>query len=537
MIAVFLHNIMLLPVILPLICAAALLLIDEKLRLLKALLALAAAGLLIIIAAMLVYHAQDISPSADVYNLGNWGAPFGIVFVTDRLTAIFLLMAAVIVFCALIYATAYWDKAGAHFYSFTQFFLAGVNGAFLTGDIFNLFVFFEVILAASYALLMHAPSLARVRAGAHYVIVNLTASFFFLVGAACIYGSAGTLNMADLASKLIQMQGQNLLICHIGMGILGLAFLIKAGIWPLCFWVPAGYGAACPPVGAMFSVTSKVGLYAVLRLMLLLLENDVTGLAPAAGNILFYGGIITVLFGLFGVLAAQNLARLAANSTLISTGTALTAIGLAQPALISIALYYILSSTLALAAFFLLAEPAERGQDAAANVLAITLEVYGDDEEEEEEELGFYIPATLAVLGACFAFCAIMLIGLPPLAGFLAKFMMIAGIFRPQGMGAPQSLPDMQAWLFIAALLLAGFAQLIAMTRSGIRIFWTRIDAQIPKVQIAEIVPIAALLGCCLTLSLAANPVMYYLDSLSAELRVSANYIHSVLGGAVESGE
>jgi len=537
LIAVFLHHIMVLPVILPLLTAAALLFVPEPNHRLKSALALVSAGFAVLVAAMLLYRAQGLAPLADVYNLGNWAAPFGIVFVLDRLSAVFLLMASLISFCALVYVTAHWDKQGAHFYSFSQFFLAGISGVFLTGDIFNLFVFFEVMLAASYALLMHGSGLARVRAGAHYVVINLVASSCFLLGAACLYGGAGTLNMADIASRLALLPGDSLLICQIGMGFLGIAFLIKAGMWPLCFWVPSAYSAACAPVGALFSITGKAGLYVILRLLLLMLKNDTTGLQAAICQILFYGGLITLITGFIGVLASQNLPRLAANSVLASTGIALAAIGLNSPALTAIAVYYILSSTFALAAFFLLVEPVDRSQDIAADVLAVTMEVYGEDEEEEGDEIGFYIPATLAVLGACFALCAILLIGMPPLSGFIAKFMMITGLFWPQGPARAYVLPDIQAWLFISLLVLAGFAQLIAMTRSGIRLFWSALGNTAPKVQIREIIPIAALLGFCFAISLAAEPVMRYLDSMAAEIHVPANYIHSVLGAAAERGE
>ncbi|WP_320411428.1 monovalent cation/H+ antiporter subunit D [Candidatus Tokpelaia sp.] len=537
MIAVFLHHIMVLPVILPLITGALLLFIREHSRRLKSALALVSTGFVVLIAAILIYRAQELAPQADVYNLGNWAAPFAIVFVLDRLSAVFLLMSVLTAFCALIYVTAHWDRLGAHFYSLSQFFLAGINGVFLTGDIFNLFVFFEVMLAASYALLMHGSGLARVRAGAHYVTVNLVASSCFLLGAACIYGGSGTLNMADLASRLALLPEDTVLICQIGMGFLGIAFLIKVGMWPLCFWVPATYSAAAAPVGALFSITGKVGFYVILRLSLLLLENDTTGLHAALCQILFYGGLITLIVGFTGVLASQNLSRLSANSVLASTGIVLAAMGLDHPALTAITVYYILSSTFALAAFFLLIEPVERNQDIAANVLAVTMEVYGEDEEEEEDEIGFYIPATAAILGACFTLCAILLIGMPPLSGFIAKFMMITGLFWPQGPARAYILPDIQSWLFIIFLVLAGFAQLIAMTRSGIRLFWASLDTYMPKVQISEIIPIAVLLTFCFTISLAAEPVMRYLDSMAAEIYVPANYIHSVLGGAINKGE
>jgi len=537
--AVLFHNLIILPIILPLLAGGILLFIDERRRALKAVISLAAAALGAVIAAALVYRSAAIAPLADVYNLGSWPSPFGIVLVLDRLSAALVLMAALISLAAGIYATAYWHKAGAHYHAFSQFFMLGISGAFLTGDIFNLFVFFEVMLTSSYALLMHGSGLARVRAGMQYVVVNLLASFMFLIGAALLYGAAGSLNMADLAAKLPLLSADDLLLARLGLIILGIAFLIKAAMWPLCFWAPAIYSAACAPVGALFAITGKVGLYAILRLGLLLVNAGKSPFAAAAEQVLLYGGLLTLIFGVLGFLSAQSLPRMAAHAALISVGTVLAAMGLAAPAMTGAAVYYLISSTLALAAFFLLAEPAARGRDAAADVLAVSAEVYGENEEEEEEpsEVGFYIPATLAVLGACFALCALLLIGMPPLSGFIAKFMMLSSVFRPQGPTAAAIMPGFAGWLFVIVLLLGGLAQLIALARAGIRIFWTPLESEPPKVQITEILPIAGLIGCCALMAIAAGPIMGYMDNMALELHAPAYYIHSVLGNAQGGAE
>jgi len=158
-------------------------------------------------------------------------------------------------------------------------------------------------------------------------------------------------------------------------------------------------------------------------------------------------------------------------------------------------IFYLLSSTLALAAFFLLVELIERSQDTAANVLAVTMEVYGDDEEEEEDEVGLYLPATLAILGACFGVAAILIIGMPPFSGFLAKFMLISGIFNPDGLSANDYVPRLRDWVFVAMIILSGLAALIALSRTGIRTFWGSLEGNVPKVMVIEILPVAALLG------------------------------------------
>ncbi|WP_375706294.1 proton-conducting transporter membrane subunit, partial [Bartonella sp. AA2SXKL] len=199
-----------------------------------------------------------------------------------------------------------------------------------------------------------------------------------------IYGIVGTLNMADLAVKIQYITSSDMTLFEIGAALLGIAFLIKAGVWPLNFWLMPTYSAAVAPVGASFALLSKVGIYIILRLTLLWFGPESGHFSHFGQTVLFYGGLATMAFGFIGVLASQVLVRLAAYSVLVSSGTLLTAIGIGNTALIAGALFYIVSSTLALGAFFLVVELVERCQDAAANVLTVTMEVYGDDEEEEE---------------------------------------------------------------------------------------------------------------------------------------------------------
>ena len=254
------------------------------------------------------------------------GATFGIVLVVDRLSALMLVLTAMLALPVLVYSLARWDRAGVHYHPLFQFLLMGVNGAFLTGDLFNLFVFFEVFLAASYGLLLHGSGAARVKASLHYIVVNLLASLLFLIGAAVLYGVAGTLNMADLAVRAARLTAQDRGLFDAGLGVLGVAFLIKAGSWPLNFWLPGAYAAAGAPVAAVFSILTKVGVYAVLRLGSLLPESGALG--PFGGNGLFYGGLATMLFGIVGMLAAQQLMQLVAFSVIVSSGTVLAACAL-----------------------------------------------------------------------------------------------------------------------------------------------------------------------------------------------------------------
>ncbi|EJF80123.1 hypothetical protein MCO_00340 [Bartonella sp. DB5-6] len=524
------QHLLILPILLPLSTGALLLFYDERRSKLKSFISLFSAGLLVIIAVLLIMRALEVAPSSHVYRLGNWPSPFGIVLVLDRLNAMMLLLSSLLMMSALVFAQAHWYKAGPHFQSLMQFFMVGINGAFLTGDLFNLFVFFEVMLTASYGLALHGSGQFRVRAGLHYVVVNLVASLFFLTGAALIYGVVGTLNMADLAVKIRHIAAEDIVLFEIGAVFLGITFLLKAGMWPLNFWLMPTYSAAVAPVGASFALLSKVGIYVILRLTLLWFGPESGYFNHFGHTILFYGGLATMAFGFVGVLASQVLVRLASYSVLVSSGTLLAAIGIGNTALTAGALFYIVSSTLALGAFFLLVELVERCQDVAANVLTVTMEVYGDDEEEEDDEVGTYLPVTLAILGACFSICAILIIGLPPFSGFVAKFMMFTAILDHTKGDLSASLPVYYDWFFVIFVTLSGFAALIALTRTGIRTFWVSLEGRIPRVQVIEFAPIAILLALCFLITIAAGPVSHYMSETAKTLYDSQNYIGSVLG-------
>ncbi|MFD1790960.1 monovalent cation/H+ antiporter subunit D [Ochrobactrum teleogrylli] len=519
------------PILLPLVTAAVLLLIDERSRKLKmAINSLSTLGL-IGIACMLVGMASEKAPEAIVYLIGNWPAPFGIVLVLDRLAALMLLLASLLGMAALSFALAHWHKASPHFHTIFQLLLMGLNGAFLTGDLFNLFVFFEVMLAASYGLALHGSGPARVKAGLHYIAVNLVASSLFLIGVSLIYGVTGTLNMADLAQRITQVAPEDRMLLEAGAAVLGVAFLIKAGMWPLNFWLAPTYTAAAAPVAAIFAIMSKVGIYVLLRLSPLMFGLDAGSSYGFGNDWLYFGGMVTLAFGLIGVVASQAMGRLASYSILVSSGTLLAAIGSGNTAMAGAALFYMVSSTLTIAAFFLLIELVERGQDAAANVLAVTMEAYGDDEEEEEEEeVGAVLPATLAILGTFFAICAILLIGLPPFSGFIAKFLILAAVFNGDGAAPQLAMPVSPAsWALIALILLSGLSALIAMTRTGIRTFWASLEGNVPRVLVREVVPIAGLLALCLALTIAAGPAMRYMDETARSLHNPSDYINSVL--------
>jgi multicomponent K+:H+ antiporter subunit D len=491
------------------------LLLDERRRTLKA--AISVGSLLVLLGAALLLVPLAEAPISRVYALGDWPAPFGIVLVADRLAAVMVLLAAVLGLAAMLFSLARWHRAGPRFHSLVQFLLMGLNGAFLTGDLFNLFVFFELLLAASYGLALHGSGTVRVRASLHYIVINLAASLFFLVGVSLIYGVTGTLNMADLASRIPAVAAGDRVLVEAGAAVLGIAFLVKAGMWPLCFWLPSTYAAATAPAAALFSILTKVGLYAVLRLWLLFFG------AGVGGELLLYGGMATLAFGITGVLASQELGRLAGYSLLVSSGTLLSAFGIGNVAVTGAALYYLVVSTLGIAALFLLIELVQRSRAPGADMLAVTAEAFGLEAEEEPEEVaGVAIPATMALLGLSFACCALLVAGLPPLPGFVAKFALLAAVLGPQPIAVP-------AWALLALLTLSGLASIIAMGRAGVRIFWASEERSVPRVRVIEMAPIAALLALCLALTAAAGPAMRYMQDTAHALHAPGAYVNSVL--------
>ncbi|MDX0012370.1 monovalent cation/H+ antiporter subunit D [Sinorhizobium meliloti] len=528
----WLDHLLILPILLPLAVAAVLIPINERDRTLKGAIGFASTLVVFILSMILMRLAAAGTgslPGSGVYQLGNWPAPFGIVLVLDRLSALMLCLTSGLALAAQAYSMARWHTAGHHFHSLFQLLVAGLNGAFLTGDLFNLFVFFEMMLAASYGLLLHGSGPLRVKAGLHYIAVNLAASALFLIGVSLIYGAAGTLNMADLATKLAALEPRSRTLVEMGSAILGVAFLVKAGMWPLSFWLPTAYAAATPPVAGAFAVLTKVGIYVIIRLHLLVFGTAAGASSGFGQEWLVTGGMLTIAFGGIGVLASQAMGRLAGYSVLVSSGTLLAAVGLGHDGMLAGALFYLVSSTLTIGAFFLLIELVERGRDAGADVLAVTMEAYGDfDEDEEEEEVGAAIPGTMAVLGLCFCLCALLLAGLPPLSGFIAKFALISGLFD---MPAAELATAMSAadWTYVTLLILSGLAAMIAMNRIGIRTFWASIEGTIPRVVVIEITPVVVLLGACIFLSLQAGPAMRYMQATADDLLAPLTHSERVL--------
>jgi multicomponent K+:H+ antiporter subunit D len=532
------------PILLPLLTAAIMLMLGEKHRPLKARLNLLSSLIGLGIAVLLLQWTQttDVPGSIGVYLPSNWQVPFGLVLVVDRLSALMLVLTGIIGVCALLFAMARWDSAGSSFHALFQIQLMGLYGAFLTADLFNLFVFFEVLLAASYGLMLHGSGRARVSSGLHYISINLLASSLFLIGAALIYGVTGTLNMADLALKIPLVSDADRGLLHAGAGILAVAFLAKAGMWPLNFWLVPAYSAASAPVAAMFAIMTKVGIYTLLRLWTLLFSAQAGASAFFGGEWLIYGGMATIACAAIAILAAQRLERMASLSILVSAGILLSAIGFAQPNLIGAALFYLVSSTLALSALFLLAELIERSRSANEILLEDETELLPRPQEslhplkgtnlddDQKAVVGLVIPWTMAFLGLSFIACALLIIGMPPLSGFIGKLGLLNALLNPLGLGSSANEPiSPAAWGLLVLLIVSGLASLIAFSRLGVQRFWTPAERPSPLLRRLECVPIFALLGLCIALTFQAEALLRFTQAAADALSNPQQYINAVL--------
>ena len=444
--------------------------------------------------------------SLTVYPLGDWPAPFGIVMVVDRLSALMVLLTYAVAVPALYYATGGWDNRGRYFHALFQFQLMGLCGAFLTGDLFNLFVFFEVLLIASYVLLVHGQGRERFRVGMHYVVINLAASALFLVGLALIYSVGGTLNMADLALRLPLITGEMALLARSAALILLLVFGVKAALVPLYFWLPATYAAASAPVAALFAIMTKVGVYSIIRVHWGIFGEGAGEAALAVVDWLLPLALTTSVLGVLGALASHNMGRLIAYLTVSSVGTILAAVGLFTPASLSAALFYTLHSTIVIAALFLLVELMAAQRGAAGDRLQPAMAVREP-----------------VLLGLMLIFGAASAAGLPPLPGFLGKIMVL------------QSSTGMQtqAWVW-SVVLLVGFFSLVGLARAGAIVFWhiepeagrgELVAGSSPKLLAATL----SLMVVTVAMAVLAAPIKTYTDAAALQLGDRSAYAEAVL--------
>ena len=500
-----------LPVLLPAATAVLLLLVGDhgggqhnlQRQLLSGRIAIGSALLGLVLAIQLFLQASD--GNLMVYRMGEWPAPFGIVLVIDRLAAMMVLLTSLIALPVLLYASGGWAGNGRYFYALFQFQLMGLNGAFVTGDLFNLFVFFEVLLIASYVLMLHGLGRERLRVGVHYVVLNLCASALFLIGLALLYALTGTLNMADLAVRVPLVTGPDAIVLQVAALLLLVVFGFKAALAPLSVWLPATYAAASAPVAALFAIMTKVGVYAIWRVHGVIFGAGAGTSAMLVEPLLLPLAVLTCAIGVLGVLAAQTLPRLVAWLTVASVGTVLLAIGLFGAQAWSAALYYLAHSTLTVAGLFLLVElvAAQRGEVGSRIEPASPV-------------------AQPTMLGLMLLLAAASCVGLPPLPGFIGKLMLLQA-----------SSGHVHAGVVWSIVLLAGFLSLLGLARAGSTLFWN-VRSDMPSGASGASAPLVTATGFLLALSVAmsvfAAPLQRYTAAAAEQLLDRKAYADAVLG-------
>ncbi|MDR5866603.1 monovalent cation/H+ antiporter subunit D [Halomonas koreensis] len=497
------QHLIVLPVVLPLL--TGLVLLSSRLggQRFTRLAGVGATLALVVVAALLV--ARAAGGEIAYYALGDWQPPFGIVLVLDRLSALLVLLTAVLALGCVVFACGGDDEKGSNFHGLFQLQLMGINGAFLTGDLFNLFVFFEVLLLASYALLLHGGGKSRIQATVHYAVLNLAGSALFLIAVGTLYGATGTLNMADMATRLAELPDERAGLVTAGALLLLVVFGLKAAILPLHFWLPRAYAAAPAPVAALFAIMTKVGIYAILRVYSLVFGDQAGDLAALERPWVWWLSLGTLAVATLGVLAARDLRLLVAYLVLVSVGTLLAGVGMGTVEATAALLYYLVHTTLVTGGLFLLAEMIglQRGKAGTRIVKGKPLTQGG-------------------ALALCFLGGAVAVAGMPPLSGAIGKALLLEA-----------ATPAQQPWLW-PLLLASGLAAIVALSRAGSTLFWRSQEGApggdaLPREQWAGL---GLLLAAAPLLVALAGPVSDYTRATAEQLADPDALVTSLLSDA-----
>jgi multicomponent K+:H+ antiporter subunit D len=489
-----------LPIVLPIVVAFVALALPATSPGLRRALSVAGVVALVGIAIFLLTIAADGAHL--VYRFGDWPVPMAIVLVLDRLSAAMILLTAVVASAALVHSLGGADTQGPHFHVLFHVQLAGINGAFLAGDLFNLFVCFEILLIASYCLLLYGGTSRRVRSGVHYVAINLVGSTLFLIGVGTLYGLTGTLNLAHLAERMASLPMSDAAVARSAALLLVVVFGVKAAVAPLYFWLPNAYSAAAAPVAALFAILTKVGVYCILRLSTLVLSPASGVGANTVEPWLLPAALVTIVLGTCGALAAVELRRLQGYLLVASVGVMLAAIGTFTGGGIGAGVYYMAHSTLATAAMFLIADRIRWERGGRGDSLTVSTRV-----------------TATGTVGLLFFLGAVGLVGIPPLSGFIGKAWMLSA--------APQGASGQLLWWMVLG---GSLGAMIALTRAGMTLFWAGDDhGERDSAAAPSLAPAAALLACMVLLTAFAGPASDYTAAVADQLLHPGDYVRSVL--------
>ncbi|EGN76009.1 formate hydrogenlyase subunit 3/multisubunit Na+/H+ antiporter, MnhD subunit [Idiomarina sp. A28L] len=444
-----------------------------------------------------------------VMYMGNWEAPFGITLVADMLSAIMVVLTGMMAVAIAIYSLSSASPSHERFgyYPLMHLLLAGVAGSFLTGDIFNLYVWFEVMLVASFALLILGGERAQMEGAVKYVTLNLLSSAIFLSAIGLLYGLVGTLNMADIAVKLGEAENAGLIDVIAVMFLI--AFGIKAAAFPLFFWLPASYHTGPVAVSALFAgLLTKVGVYALFRVFTLIFNQNV----EFTHEILLWMAGFTMLTGVLGAAAQFEFRRILSFHIVSQIGYMILGLALFTPLALIGGVFYIMHHIIVKTNLFLIS--------------GITHRLLGT---YDLKKLGG-IYKSRPFLSILFLIPALSLAGIPPLSGFFAKFIIIrAGV-------------EANAWVITGIALLVGLLTLYSMIKIWAEVFWKKLPKGLDDTALTEgktsastvvlYIPVVLLAICTLVIGLNGQPIYDFAEYSAAQLLNPQGYIDAVLGGA-----
>lgn len=491
------NNLIILPIIIPFIIGAVLIIFPKHHRLQRVVSGVTAVGMLILSIYLGIVVYQD---GIIVLEAGNWAAPFGIVLVADMFATLMVILTSLLSAACLFFAfkTITPQREKFFFYPFYFFLIAGVNGAFLTGDIFNLFVFFEVMLLSSYALIVNGGTKYQLRESFKYVIINVFASALFVVAVAWLYSVTGTLNMAHISERIAELEQTG--VVNVIAIMFFIVFASKGALFPLYFWLPKSYFGPPAAIAALFGgLLTKVGIYAIIRVFTLVFYHEPSYTHKAV--IVTIAGF-TMLFGVLGAVSQFDFKRILSYHIISQVGYMVMGLGIFTPLAVAGAIYYIVHHMIVKTALFLFAGAAER-------VTGTT----------DLKKMGGLLK-THPLLAWLFFISAISLAGIPPFSGFFSKFPIILAGFQ-EGQ-----------YVISGVALLVGLLTLFSMMKIFSYAFWgkqkhTNEQAKLPIGKL--LLPIAPLVALTIILGIAAEPIFQYSLQVAEQIMDPSIYIESVL--------
>lgn len=399
-------NLLILPIVIPLMTAVILIFFSKKVTAQRWISAVSTAGTFVV--SLILIRQIDLH-GIQTLDVGSWPAPFGITLVSDMLSALLVSVTSLIAFCCVLFSfrSIGAERERFYYYPIVQFLMVGVNGAFTTGDIFNMFVFFEVMLMSSYVLLVIGGTKIQLRESITYILVNITSSALFVIAVGYLYSIVGTLNMAHISQRIAEAGQQPAILTVVAVLFL-IVFGLKGAIFPLYFWLPGSYYAPPAPIMALFgALLTKVGVYSILRTYTLFFYHD-QGYTHELLSIL---SLITIVLGSIAAIAYKDLKKIVIYNIIVAIGVITYGIGAMNTDSLSGSVFYLIHDMIIKAVLFLLA--------------GIIISITGSSDYRKYTGLIRHYP----LLGWTFFISVLALAGIPPLSGFVGKILIVTGGF------------------------------------------------------------------------------------------------------------